>query len=436
MHISADEEAPESGVDETTGYDADEEREDTNNDFLRHHYLNLPEISQSPFPLRTLTISEIWAILVAFKVKFKLTDSCLAGLCQTFNALASGNLLEKLPNSKKTVGKALANASSLKRTWITYCNKCFNIVRESSEKQTQASCAACNLNLAEAIKSGHCSFVTLSIRAQLEEYMNNGLLPRLRKNFLSLKWGRLQNGSHDEIVQQDDLDLTIGCDAAQITKSTKIQMFPVVLFINHVPNNYQLRFPILAALYCGQPGTKPPVQLLMKKPLEELRQLETEPMEYSCVSPEESIKVQHRVFVTICAADYPQRMELLNQNAGYYGCPYCYQEGEHNKAVRFAQLVEDGSTMYRSEESRLRMGEQACKEFLADPRFDHLHGIKGLPVIFGMKHFDATWSGTSDALHVIFEGVGKKLVGLMCVPGTDRSLRRNNAESHDGELLN
>lgn len=390
--------------------------EDESEDGIFRGGMKLPDISTSRFPLRTVTISELWAMLLALKVKYKLSDGCLLALCKAFNSLAAGSPREKLPNTRKTISKALSEASNLKRTWIIYCDRCYGIVAENQQKPQVATCRDCKISLGKKLKAGKCSFVTLSIRSQLQSYMENGLLPALRKNFLSLGWGRVQNGSHDEIVEADDLDLTIGCDAAQITKSSKIQIFPVVLFINHVPNNYQLRFPILAALYCGPGYRKPPVSLLMKKALAELHELEEKPLTY-VPGPGET-EVQHRVYITICAADSPQRLELLNQKQGYYCCPYCYARGQHlSGSVRFPQLITSSNlerVLFRTEQARLEFGKKVCRQILNHGNFSPILGMKGLPVIYGFKHFDATWSCTSDALHVIFEGVGKKFLQEMC----------------------
>lgn len=401
--------------------------------------LKLPDISTSRFPLKTMTVSELWAMVLALKVKFKLSEGCLLALCQAFNSLASGNPLEKLPHSRKALSKALTEASNLKRTWITYCDECYNIVLEAEVKPTVATCQNCQKSLSQKLKDGRCSFITLSIRSQLKAYMENGLLPALRRNFLSLNWGRLQGAAHDAIVRADDLDLTIGCDAAQITRSSKIQIYPVILFINHVPVNYQSRFPILAALYCGPGNKKPPVQILMKKALEELRELEQTPLAYVPFLGQK--EVEHRVYITICSADQPQRLEILNQKGGKFSCTYCYQEGvQLANSTRFTELITSRNIrgiLYRSEESRIHIGKDVCKQIVEDGNFEPILGLRGMPTIFGFKHFEATWSCTSDPLHVIFEGVGKRLVEMMCKgkydPKTNRyAIRSKEAPTFEG----
>lgn len=404
-----------------TPQELDEVDDANDTDLYDEIYAQLPEVDNSVFPMRKFTTSEIWAILLALKIRFKLSDACLLGLCQAINSLALGTPRNLLPSNFRALSAALVKASALKRTWVVYCSKCQEIIGEMESRPKEASCTPCKFNLTKELESGNCTFATLSIRAQLASYMKVGLLPRLMKSFKKVDWGRLKGGSHDVIFRDDDLDLTMACDAAQITKSTRLQIYPVFFFLNNIPNNYQLKFPVLAALYSGPSDTKPHASIFMKKAMMELEDLQKNPLTYKF----QGKIVQQKVFVTISSADQPQRHEMLNQNSGYFGCPYCYIEGSwYSNSVRYQQLVHLHHTtpqtpQYRTEKSRIVLGERACDLRIQDEKnFDHIYGIRGMPVLYNMKHFDATWSGTPDALHVIFEGIGKFLVQRMIEDST------------------
>lgn len=287
--------------------------------------------------------------------------------------------------------------------------------------------------MSEDLKNGLGIFITLKIRQQLISFLEEGRLIELMENFAKIDRSRVRGKSHDELIKNFQIDLTVGCDAGPITNTSRVSAFPIVLFINNIPVCHQSRFPILAALHTGNSASKPPLSLFFNDLKSELRELCENPLEWKR-SP--TMLVKTHVFITINQADAPQLADLMNMkhHSGTYSCPFCFIEGYHNgKAVKFPGIILETNQQQprRTEEIQLMLAEEVCDKIRQNPtRACDVQGVKGFPILYALPYYDAIYSNAPDSLHVIFKGIMKPIMVDLCdKSGGDRNL---SSDAHGG----
>jgi hypothetical protein len=383
--------------------------------------------------------NEQYACMLAYKISHNLSDAAM----QTYLDLENSRVKhswQKLPKTYATVKNLCEKMVPIRREWITYCPFCLLILKQSfNPLRRDLSCPDCDKEIPiEKIVSGQCYFVLLSIRAQLKSFLEAGKLPILLSKTKKIQRATVKGPLHDGLEFPKALDLTMGCDAAPLTKRSKISIFPIVLFINNIPVTYQLRFPILAALFCGRSHNVPPAHVMFELVVKELKELGLNPIKWECGSK----KFETKVFVTLCQSDAKQKAELMNiyGTSGRYSCPYCYSRGwAYNKTTEgkgstsskiiFHHLVESRRCAKRRTEaefrSQARVGARFWQEHGKPIPSTQNKGVKSFPVYFGHDHFDLIFSNTPDTLHVVCEGFLKQVLVQACdTKGRRYSFRR------------
>ena len=396
-------------------------------------------------PLGHLKYSEeeVLACQVSIKMSSNLTD---AAFLRQINFISRGLLLKrhKLPQSRYKVTKQLKKLSRITPTWVAYCPICLGIVSETPEKPQTGTCDKgpdCNkYDLKEDLAAGNCLFMSLSIKEQIKSYLKNKNFRHVIRKFSKMKGSHLGGKLHKGLIEAGHFDLSLGIDAGQMHNFSGKQILPAVLFFNNLPVSWQLRFPILAALWTGQSGKKyqPPRNLFLQKMQEELRRLGTvEEVEWR---DDLGKTWRSKTFLTTVLSDGPEKADLLNQvgTAAAYACPFCFVKGKilrrekyphifliTNKmrkttgkkyihGIRFPKLIHVKKCRWRESQERLAMGLAAARKRLAlkDTNY-HNKGIKGLPALRTLPGFKETDSHVSDTLHLIAHGVLKDMLKVM-----------------------
>lgn len=400
-----------------------------------------PPLAQVPLGHLLYTAEEFIAIQIAIKIRANMSDTLFKS---QISAIANGleNADLTLPATRHKADQQLACINRCGRYFVIYCENCLEIcakVLELPRKDTKCLNAECNEDLQPLISEGRCFFIIMSIRKQIEGYLKDRKFKHTLKSF-SMRTGSHMNGAlHEGIIANGHFDLTFGIDAAQLHKTYGKSILPAVLFFNNVPISWQLRYPILAALWTGDSKRKPPRSVFLKNMLQELRELGgDQPIMWT---DEEGVRHASCAFLTTVISDAPEKADLLNQAGpgGTYACPSCKAPGEtitkdkyprvfiNNPFRRTVGQTAVGGTRYpvfvheakniepRDSKDRMEMGRRVARRRVqtGDGNFKE-EGIKGLPVIRTLPGpFKETESHVSDFLHLIGEGVFGDIMNVM-----------------------
>jgi len=351
--------------------------------------------------------------------------------------------LSLLPGTRFKSGEALKKTGVIPSVYRIYCHKCHTICGSVYQKPTTATCLneECREDLTEELKQGNCIFVTMSVKAQLKRYLQDKRFRRLLQTFKPMKWAQLQGSIHQGIIESGDFDLSMGIDGGQMHNKVGITVLPSVIFINNLPCSWQLRYPILAAVWTGKSKHEPDRNVFLRVMQEELRELEEEPFTWTDDNKQEH---KSKVFLTMCISDAPEKSLLLNQkgHSGYYSCPYCTVPGvqitkEGFKKVftdnpqkrtlgdttvpggpRFPKFIHEERYPWREDQERLDKGEEVLEEIkrLNNAEYSD-EGIKGLPALHTMDRFKETGSHVCDTLHTICLGICQDILETMICGG-------------------
>jgi len=349
--------------------------------------------------------------------------------------------LRDMPGTRHKSAQALSDAGAINVTYRVYCHKCFRISGCSAEKPKTASCINpdCLQDLTAELQEGNCLFVTLPIKDQLQEYLKDVKFQNLLHRYKPMKWAQLQGTIHQGIVENGDFDLSMGIDAGQMHNKIGINVMPAVMFINNIPVTWQLRYPILAAVWTGKSKHEPERSIFLRVMQDELRELEVKPFSWDNQITGE--KEESRVYLTMCISDAPEKADLLNQKgpSGYFCCPFCKIRGTSITMAEFDHVFTNnpykrtfGGTViaggprfpdfihqyrypWRDDQDRLRKGIEVIegrRTRNGDPTYSD-EGIMGLPAIHTLERFEETGSHVCDTLHNICLGVCQDILDIM-----------------------
>ena len=390
--------------------------------------------------MRHMSRRELSAMLLAAKVKEHYSESSSITHRVIMNSImlnSTGDLETGIHKHKEY----LRRMCPIPRDWVFFCYQCGVVAERRRIRPERANavfvledfhCRECEVQISsQVVKAEHCKFIVCGIRAQIESFLKGTYLPILLERSASIARSTSDGEMHKNLKYPDFFDLTLACDAAPITKKSKVNIFPCMLFFNNIPPNYQLRFPILGGIFSGPSDTIPPVIPFFQEIRRELDDLAENPITWMGT---DGTEYKTKVFVTISQNDSKQKAIMLNLNdtAGRYSCPYCYERGEDVRSgdYRVTTLVHSTSAApWRTEQDYLRLSDEAASLVAAGQEVDveETLGAKGYPVLHNMPHFEAIWSTTPDTLHVVYEGVLKKIVHTLC-KGKDQPngiLKRN-----------
>ena len=377
--------------------------------------------------LKTTPRRELNAMLLALKVKQHNSEKNSISQRIFVNSLMFEED-DSFPTDAHKHKEYLRRMCPIRRDIVLFCYKCGHVSerrriqperQNTEELREDFMCHNCSIIISDrCVKTHHCKFIICSIRDQIASYLKETYLSTLLRRSAAVSHSTTNGEMHKHLKYPDFLDLSIGCDAAPITKKSKVNIFPCMFFFNNIPPNYQLRFSLLGGLFSGPHNQIPDVSPFFQEIKKELKDLAENPIIWSEPDGEE---YSTRVFVTISQNDSKQKsmMLRLNDTSGRYSCPYCYERGVNvgGSNYRMLNLVHRASAAgWRSEEDYLSAAQEAAAVVAegGEVNVEETYGVKGFPVLYHMPHFDAIWSTAPDTLHVVYEGVVKKILTDMC----------------------
>lgn len=399
-----------------------------------------PPLAQVPLGQLLYTAEEFIAIQIAIKIRGNMSDSLFKA---QISAIANGleNASKALPDTRHKADQQLASINRCGMNFVIYCESCLEIcatILELPRKGIRCPNAECNEDLQPLISEGRCFFIIMSIRKQIEGYLKDKKFIATLKSFSERPESHMNGALHKGIIENGHFDLTFGIDAAQLHKTYGKSILPAVLFFNNVPISWQLRYPIMAALWTGDSKKKPPRSIFLKSMLQELRELGgNHPIMWT---DEKGVRQASSVFLTTVISDAPEKAELLNQAGpgGTYACPNCKACGETITIEKYPNVFKNnpfrrtvgersvGGTRYpvfvhedknykpRESKDRMEMGRRVARMRVAGEANFKEEGVKGLPVLRTLPGpFRETESHVSDFLHLIGEGVFGDIMSVM-----------------------
>jgi ribosomal protein S27E len=424
-------------------------------------------------------VDEILAFHLAIKIRYGLSDEAFYAILEGENASMVQKTVHKaLPVRKWQVSKQLQGFIPFHFKFVTYCPKCENIIETSDEPLKEVDCDGCGYDLKDTLAEGGAYFIVFPIRKQIEAYCSRPKFQTLVRKFRTVKYGKVNGYLHANTIESGHFNLTIATDGATLSKWSQTTLFPIVLFFNNIPISYQVVFPIICALYCGPSNLSPPRHVFFKFLVDELRDLEVNPIEWKY---DTGVPVTSLTYVTICCSDGPEKAKLMNHRAhgGYYSCPYCKYKGvivkrdatslfpaksgrkkdvarkktdnnQNQENEGNAQKGNKGYVKYpklnhkaplcdwRNAQERVEIGEKIVRkaEETGEIAKVGVEGVLGLGVLNGFSKFNETGSHAAGILHVICEGLLKDIMNLVISDiGNSYSLRKKGGTWDNVERL-
>jgi hypothetical protein len=344
---------------------------------------------------------------------------------------------KKFPKSDYFSKKILSAAKAINPTFVVYCPFCETILNRSENFQTEGSCPDCEVDLQDQLCDGHCQFVTLSVREQIESYLKNKRFTRLLRKFRKYTECHMNGILHEGIISKGDFDLTFYEDGAQLNNKMGRAFMPALFLFNNIPISFQLRYPIVAAIYGGRKKYAPPRSVFLNDMAEELRKLAEDPIKYT---DDKGNEMESLVFMPCVLTDHLEKQFLMNHamHNTKFACPFCLIKGRiirvknfgptfankqfrkttSDKAIggghRFIQRSRLKRFPMRDSNQRVQIGIEVAEEQQRTGNFKHENqGIKGIPALFGIPKFRETESHVFDTLHTICHGVFHDIIKHM-----------------------
>jgi hypothetical protein len=273
-----------------------------------------------------LTVDEIWACLVATKIRFAFPDLALLALGEIFNIASEGTGTGVLPKSRHAVKQLLDEILPIKATYVAFCPTCDLVTKESEHMIVHSRCPSCSVLYTIPLENGGLQFTVFNVVDQLHAYLKNGKLGRLIRKYKP-HYKKLvgTREPYATILADNGIILHICVDASPITSRAGVTQLPVLLHIGNIPVASRVHYPLMAAMFCGK-GPKPSSELL----LEHLRK-EMKDMEGVKIRWQDDLKewYESSISIPVGQTDYTQKCETLQHSqGGYYGCTVCKIPGE------------------------------------------------------------------------------------------------------------
>jgi len=405
------------------------------------------------FPKAKMTAEEIYACQVAMKIRYNWTDkefySQMEILKTTFPEA------DEFPTSLYFAKQGLKDLCLCAPNYVVYCRTCLQECERSTEKIKKATCTSCGEDLTENLNEGDLQFVTIPIRDQIESYTSEDNFKHTVRNFSRFTWSHMRGTMHGDNIEKLQFDITLCIDGSQLHRKTGTLSLPAYLLFNNVPLHYQLRYPILAAMFVGKKAHLPPRDMFLRQMVKELEELAKNPITWTDDMGNEIKSFVKFATVITDAVEKSEMMAHIAHN-GYYSCHFCEIPGmiltrathstlwdpfelrktkpstKHPNTipggVRYPTTIwEKRYPIRKGGQHRIDIGLDALAHQVGpsgNPNYS-IKGIKGTPAISFLPNFHETDSHVSDTLHGICHGIFSDIIKKMITEhGKDHSFAR------------
>ncbi|XP_064467816.1 uncharacterized protein LOC135385485 [Ornithodoros turicata] len=369
----------------------------------------LRDYGDEKLPYQNTTVLQGLLLILTYVVSAGLSWSQVDLLLKLINALLGKDVF---PNSKYGFRKLWNLRKKGTMNMHYFCGTCnYEMLPVSTDIGAMLQCKICSRKTTEQvlIREGK-FFVTLDLRRQLQHLLRHtgtivgSNLQRIASSQRSSDCSDITDGAlYHETRQRfcmtsDDLTLTINTDGSPVFKSSKSSVWPIQVMLNELSVLHRWRHIIVAGLWFAK--EHPPTHLFMKAFVDEVIKVGTIAWTYG------STLVRSRIFPILSCVDSPARAALLNhkQYNGYYGCPWCMQQGTIVEGIIKYPYEED--VIERTHDLVVHTMKAAAREGRV------IDGIKGLSPLVKLSSLDLVWGFPPDYLHCVLEGVTAQLTDL------------------------
>lgn len=385
-----------------------------------------------------MTAEELYACEVALKIRHNWSDKEFYNQMEVVATTFPEE--EQFPASLYYAKKGLEELCMFAPTYVVYCREHLLIVDKSKEKIKEATCPM-GESLTEKLEEGDLQFVTIAIKDQIESFVIEKNFQHTVRCFSKLKECHMRGKLHGDNVEKMHFDLTLLMDGSQLHKKTGNHSLPAYLVFNNVPLHYQLRYPLLGALFVGRKKHIPPRDIFLQDLVEELNELAKTPIKWvDDIGVERNSLVKVATFVT----DAEEKSEVMGHVAhgGYFSCQFCEMKGEQLTKAKYEHLfrpfplkktkistkkphqipggprypvtIWENNFQIRDRKKRIETGQRVLSQQIqkGNPKLT-IKGIRSTPAIYNLANFDETSSHVADTLHGICHGLFKDIITKM-----------------------
>ncbi|XP_034245545.1 uncharacterized protein LOC117647758 [Thrips palmi] len=222
-----------------------------------------------------------------------------------------------------------------------------------------------------------------------------------------------KNAEVEPEVGTTDVTMTWNADGLQVFNSSTFSIWPCFLIINELPpsKRYYSENMLIGGIWCGM--SKPHPNIFLQPIYNDLKVLQ------SGIRISDSLKVRAKLICGTC--DAPARAYFLNMklHSGFYSCHLCLTKGEYSAAIgKLTVFPYEENPPPRTMELYKENVKFAVEKKVVEKKNKHLLndirccGIKGPTVLSHMIDGDLFLSTAIDAMHCVYLGVTRQLLGL------------------------
>ena len=418
---SADIQLPESGVkrvEPPLGSSNDSENDashESNKDFSHFAACDASDTDPPSLPYSALFENDL--LLLALKLKYKLTGEAVGDLTQLCNFLTGGE--ECVSKNKYFFDKQFANVAN-DFDLFYMCDLCNTYVKDHKTSKLQCTNSTCK-NQDVKKRNKNTFFAYLSIENQLRDLLENHNLETLidfggnsRAKGNDVNCEDIYDGYlYDMSFGEPNLSLNFNSDGVPVFKSSSCGIWPILLTVNELPPNIRKDHVLLAALWFGD--SKPSMNVFFEPFVNELRKLHDVGFHWTRLDKSVAL-TRVKALVGVCDSVARPALQGFSQYNGKYGCSFCYDPGVYiQQGDGFTRTYPyDCKSVLRTKDVVLDLAERAVAAKHA------ILGVKGPSILQLIPGFDIIHGMVPDYMHSVLLGVTRQL-GKLWFDSTNHS---------------
>lgn len=341
--------------------------------------------------------------LLQFQATYNISNAATIRLAQIQNEMEASEI--EIPLSINRMEKNADHKFNFE--YYVFCSKCKEVVR-CDEK-----CSICDI---KTVRTRDNFFIYVPVKQQialsLHKHLDIILRFLERERAEDLVSDIYDGKTYQEVKSKHPncriLSLTFNLDGASVSNSSKMSIWPILLYQNYLPPGirFMKKNVLLAGVICSL--SKPDLSKFILPFCIEMNQLTNNKI--TLVRDGEIYNFCPLAMFCLC--DLPARAEMqqIKYVSGYFSCPICLQKGTSvsgkgkSSYVRFVKTVEKPDM-------------RTHKQFIDDTlqylnTQKSVNGLKGITPLFALPHFSVVDNVSTDHMHGVFLGIVSNMIDI------------------------
>ncbi|CAF0945088.1 unnamed protein product [Brachionus calyciflorus] len=339
----------------------------------------------------TVTLDEACFAIIYFIDRFSLSEIAKKKLIELIKFLIPYK--NNLPNTVYKISK-IVSLSEYKPSTVNFCKNCSNETTANFNQCTNENCLEY-----EKVSKSFDTFKYFDIERPLKNLVKSNL-PKII-SCTEGSFNDILDGSHYKNISKSNyLNLMVYTDGIQISKSNKLNFWPVICGLEDLPIKIRdsIKNKIIFGVWQGK--KKPTSDILfryLKNSILKINQngINVEQGEYKKT-------FYFQIYGILC--DTPAKALVLNMNQfnGHYGCLYCFNPGKWSKFYH--------KMLYEQTDYPLRNNDDFRSDYQDGTDIETVNGLKGDIELSDMIILPN--SVPIDYMHMVCLGIFKNLLKL------------------------